>query len=273
MRSHISMVLLVLLVGCGSRPDYVATPFFSEAAFREVHTRMGENAVRAVLGYPASRFGPVEVPGNGSKMTWHYTVPASGEPPLQFHSFDVTFGPDGLVSSKLICEASWQESDGVKDSVEAVRQSRRRLGDVVLTRPDGSTNVLRASNPGLYVVLLDGDGTDGPRLNAGPAWLAEALPGLVKTGAVAGVLHFYVGQRSLGYGGLTRNLSAETARDCYLDADPELHRTVWDSTSGLLLYKAGEIWSVPAITTSNGHLAAEDQKWLVQRLGATSSTR
>ncbi len=86
---------ILLLGGCGSRPDYVAPPFFSEAAFREVRPGLTEDAVRTLLGYPVSRFGPVEVPGQVTKIKWNYTVPASWEPPLRFHCFEVTFGPDG----------------------------------------------------------------------------------------------------------------------------------------------------------------------------------
>jgi hypothetical protein len=78
----VSVLIVLLLGGCGARPDYVATPFFSEAAFRNVHAGMSEDGVRALLGYPASRFGPVEVPGKGAKIKWDYAVPASWEPPL-----------------------------------------------------------------------------------------------------------------------------------------------------------------------------------------------
>jgi hypothetical protein len=262
------LLAILLLGGCGSRPDYFAPPFFSEASFREVHPGLNEAAVRGLLGYPVSRFGPVEVPGKGSKIAWHYTVPASWQAPLRFHNFEVTFGPDGLVSGTLTCEASWAEGEGASDFIQAVQQCRRSIGDIVLRRPDDSTNGLRASQPGLYVLLLDGDVTHGPRLNPGPSWLADALPELLQKGTIAGVKHLYVGHNPEAYGQLVRNLPAETARECYVDTEPEFKPTVWDRDSRLLLYKAGGMWSVPGITTVNGDLVAEDQKWLVHRLGA-----
>src|SRR5512139_3613050 len=107
----VSVLVVLLLGGCGSRPDYVATPFFSEAAFRNVRPGMTEDEVRNLLGYPASRFGPVDVPGKGPKITWDYTAPASWEPPLRYHAFSVSLGPDRLVSSLLTCEASWEAAD------------------------------------------------------------------------------------------------------------------------------------------------------------------
>jgi hypothetical protein len=262
------LLAVLLLGGCGSRPDYVASPFFSEAAFREVHPGMDGRAVRGLLGYPVSRFGPVAVPGKGSKIAWHYTVPVSSQTPMRFHSFEVTFGRDGLVSGTLTCEASWAEGEGASDSIQAVQQCRRSIGDIVLRRPDGSTNWLHAGQPGLYVVLLDGDGSHGPRLNRGPNWLADALPELLQKGTIAGVKHLYVGHNPEAYGQLVRNLPAETAQECYVDTEPEFKPTVWDRDSRLLLYKAGGMWSVPGITSANGDLVAEDQKWLVHRLGA-----
>src|SRR5512136_2228454 len=93
------LLAVLLLGGCGSRPDYVTTPFFSEAAFRTVRPGMTEAEVRALLGYPASRFGPLEDPVKGTKNTWQYAVPASWQPPLRFHDFNVTFGSNRLVSS------------------------------------------------------------------------------------------------------------------------------------------------------------------------------
>ncbi len=263
------LVLFVLVVaGCGSRPDYVAPPFFSEAAFRDVHPGLSGGAVRALLGYPVSRFGPVEVAGQGSRTRWHYSVPRSSEAPMRFRNFEVTFGSDGLVSGTLVCEASWEESDGASDSIEAVQQCRRSLGDLFLTRPDGSTNVLHASDRALYILLLDGDVTEGPRLNPGPLWLSEALPELRQKRIIAGVKHLYAGHRHDAYVELVRKLSAETAQECYTDTQPEIKRTVWDKDSGWLLYEAGEIWSLPGITGLNSDLVAEDQKWLVHRLGA-----
>ena len=136
-----------------------------------------------------------------------------------------------------------------------------------LPEPYNNLAVLRADNPGLYVILLDHDVTDGPRLNAGPAWLAEALPELVQQGTITGVKHLYVGHRHQDYRELVRNLPADRARECYLESEPEIQLTVWDRSSRLLLLKTGDIWSVPGITSSNGDLAAEDQKWLVHRLG------
>lgn len=268
-RLQCPLVLVILLLGgCGSRPDYVAPPFFSEAAFRQVHPGQSADAVRALLGYPVSRFGPIEMPGKGSKVVWNYAVPGSSEPPLRFRGFEVTFGPDGRVLGTLTCETTWEESDGVKDSVQAVQQCRRKIGDLVLTRPDGSTNRLHAGQPGLYVLLLDGDVTDGPRLNGGPEWLADALPGLLEKGTIAGVKHFYIGHSPEAYGELLGHLPAEVARECYANAEPEFELTVWDKTSRMLLYKAGHLWSVPGITSVNGELVAEDQQWLVHRLGA-----
>ena len=41
---------MILLGGCGSLPDYVAPPFFSEAAFRDIRPALSEGAVRAILG-------------------------------------------------------------------------------------------------------------------------------------------------------------------------------------------------------------------------------
>jgi len=233
---------------------------------------MSEDGVRALLGYPASRFGPIEVPGEGPKIKWEYAVPASGNPPLRFHSFSVTFGPDRLVSGTLACEASWEWYDTVRQTIEAVQQCRRKIGEVVLTRPDGSTNLLRAGDPSLYVILLDGDASAGPRLNLGPAWLGEAMPDLLQKGSIAGVKHLYVGHRPEDYEQLVKDLPPETARECYLYAAPEFNFTVWDVNSRMLLYKAGTNWSVPpGVYVLNGDLAAgaaEDLKWLFRRLGA-----
>ncbi len=264
-----SALLLAILLcgGCGSQVDYIAPPFFSENAFREVRPGLKQAAVRDLLGYPVFRFGPVEVPGKGFKITWNYALPASWEPPVRCRSFAVTFGPDGLVSSTLSCETSWEATDGTRDSIHAIQQCRRRLGNLVLTRPDGSTNMLFATQPGLYVLLLDGDGADSARLNPGPNWLEEALPGLLQNRTIAGVKHLYIGHRPESYGELVGRLPAQTARECYVSAEPELTLTVWDKDSRLLLYQAGAIWSVPGITSNNGELAAEDQKWLVHRLG------
>ena len=265
----VSVLAVLLLGGCGSRPDYVATPFFSEAAFREVHAGMSEDEVRALLGYPVSRFGPIEDPVKGTKNTWQYTVPASWEPPLRFHTFDVTFGSNRLVSGTLTCESSWEESDGVRQSIEAVKQWRREIGDMALIRPDESTDVLRASDSGLYVILLDGDAMDGPSLSAGPAWLEDALPELLQKRTVAGVKHLYVGHRAADFGELVKDLPPEAARECYLEAAPEFSPTARDSDSRLVLYQAGRIWSVPAIYhDSNADLQVDDQKWLIHRLGA-----
>ena len=267
----ISLLVVLLVGGCGARPDYVATPFFSEAAFRNIRPGMSEDGVRTLLGYPASRFGPIDDPtgAKGPKITWNYAAPASWEPPLRFHDFSVTFGPDRLVSGTLTCEASWEWHDGVRQSIEAVQQSRRKIGDVVLTKPDGSTNVLRASDPGLYVILLDRDVSEGPRLNSGPAWLGEAAPELLRKGSIAGIKHFYMGHRPADYEELVKELSPETARECYLDAEPEFNFTVWDLGSRMVLYKTGTIWSVPpgVYAFANGDLAADDQKWLILRLG------
>lgn len=265
----VSVLAVLLFGGCGSRPDYVTTPFFSEAAFRSIHPGMTEDEVRALLGYPASRFGPIEDPVKGTKNTWQYAVPAFWEPPLRFHDFSVTFGSNRLVSSTLACEASWQESPGARQSIEAVQQCRRKIGDMALIRPNGSTNELRASDSGLYVIFLDGDAMAGPRLSAGPAWLAEALPEFLQQGTVAGIKHFYVGHRAVDYGELVKDLPPETARECYLESAPEFSPTARDSDSRLVLYKAGSIWSVPAIyPDGNADLAVDDQKWLIHRLGA-----
>jgi len=265
----VSVLVVLLLGGCSSRPDYVATPFFSEAAFRNVRPGMTEDEVRNLLGYPASRFGPYEDPVKGTKTDWNYTVPASWEPPLGFHTFDVTFGSNRLVSGTLTCEGSWEESDGVRQFTEAIQQCQRKVGDLALIRPDGSTNVLRASGSHLYLILLDSDVSDGPRLNAGWAWLGEALPELLQQGTVAGVKHLYVGHRAEDYGELVKDLPPETARECYLEAEPEFSPTAWDSGSRLVLYKAGSLWSVPAILSGpKGDLAVDDQKWLIHRLGA-----
>ena len=61
----------------------------------------------------------------------------------------------------------------------------------------------------------------------------------------------------------------ETARECYLEAAPEFRPTARDSDNWLVLYKAGTLWSVPAIYLgANAGLAVDDQKWLIQHLGA-----
>ncbi len=268
-----SLLLVLLLGGCGSRPDYLAPPFFSETAFREVRPGMDESGVRALLGFPLSRFGPVEVPGQTRKLVWHYAVPRSAQPPMRFHDFEVTFGPDRLVSGTLTCEASWEPSDGAAESIQAVAHCRRRVGNFILTRPDGSTNILRAAQPGLHLFLLDGDVTDGPRLSPGPNWLVEALPELLRKKTIAGVKHLYIGHRHDGYEELVRTLPTQTARECYVATDPEITLTVWDKDSRLLMYKAGELWSVPGITMRNGDLVSEDHRWLVHRLGDEPAPR
>ncbi len=262
-----SLLLVLLFEGCSSRPDYLAGPFFSETAFRQVRPGLDESGVRALLGFPVSRFGPVEVPGQTRKLVWHYAVPRSSEPPMRFHDFEVTFGPDGLVSGTLTCEASWQPSDGAADSIQAVKHCRRRVGDLVLLRPDRPTNLLRATQRGLFLLLLDDDVTDGPTLNPGPKWLEESLPELLQKQTIAGVKHLYVGHRHEAYAKLVLNLAAEVGRECYEATEPELTLAVWDKDSRLLLYKAGDTWSVPGITMRNAELVAGDQRWLVHRLG------
>ena len=119
--------------------------------------------------------------------------------------------------------------------------------------------MLRASGSDLYLILLDRDASDGPRLNAGWAWLGEALPELLQQGTVAGVKHLYVGHRAEDYGELVKDLPPETARECYLEAEPEFRPTAWDSGSRLVLYQAGSLWSVPFILIgAQGDLAAYD---------------
>jgi hypothetical protein len=71
---------------------------------------------------------------------------------------------------------------------------------------------------------------------------------------------------------MVKELPPETARECYVQAAPEFRPTVRDLDSRLVLYKAGSIWSVPAIyPDGNAGLAVDDQKWLIHRLGTEDS--
>ncbi len=187
---------------------------------------------------------------------------------MRFRSFSVNLGADGRVIDTLACESSWAPSEGAQVRIQAVKQTRRNLGDLVLIRPDGSTNVLRATDSGTHVFLLDTDAGERPLLNAGPAWFAEATPGLFQKKQIASVRHLYLGHRTAEYERLLNQLRSEAARECYrfLDATPEFKPTVQDLDSRILFYRAGVLWSVPGTYGANAEAAAEDQKWLVERL-------
>ncbi len=264
--------LAALLTACGSRTDYTATPFFSEAAFRQVRKGMTQSEVRDLVGCPASRFGPVSDSVTGPRTRWEYSVPTSSKPPMRFKSFSVNFGPDGKVIDSLVCEASWEPSDGAEATIDAIRQSRRKLNDLVLIRPDGSTNILRATDPGLHVILLDRDAGTKPRLNPGPPWFVEAMPELFQKGKIAGIEHLYLGHYLSEYQQLIQALAPERARECYryLDAVAEFKPTVRDHDSLILLYKNGELWSLPGTYSAHAEAAAEDQQWLLHRLAEPS---
>jgi hypothetical protein len=270
-RVFIAFLLLVSFTGCGHQPEYACTPFFKEAGFAKVTPGMSEQDVRDLLGFPLSHFGPVpESPGSERfKVTWEYTIPASRETPLRFRVFSVEFGADRLVSAKTACEGTWEPSEGCRQSIEAVLQWRRKVGDVVLTRSDGSTGKLRESDPGLYVILFDSDCRSATcRINTGPEWFSSALPELLKNGTVAGVKNLYIGKHPDTYQKRVAALAPVSSGEYYLISTPELCLTVRDLDSRMLLYKAGTLWSVPAIYLQNAGLEADDQKWLIQRLGA-----
>ncbi len=260
-----------LVTGCGPRQNYSATPLFSQSAFRQVRKGMTHSEVRELLGCPASRFGPIADPVTGPRTRWEYTVPPAWEPPMRFRSFTVNFGPDGRVLDTLACEASWENSDGAQAAIQAIKQSRRKLGDIALIRPGGSTNVLHGTDPGLHVILIDRDAGAAPRLNRGPGWFFETMPELLRKGTIASVNHLYLGTHSQDYYQLIKELPVERARDCYLflDSTPEFKATVQDLDSAMLLYKSGELWSVPGTPIGpNAEAAIEDQKWLLHHLAA-----
>lgn len=264
------LLLLVCLGGCGGQPDYIATPFFSEAAFSKIAVGMSEDRVRDLLGYPVSRFGPTPVsPGSAhSKIAWDYTVPASWEPSYPYHVFTVTFGPDRLVLGTWAGKGQQEQGEGAKENIERVLRCRRNIGDVVLTGFKESPARLAAGDPGVHVILLDRDCPAGTcKINAGPEWFQDAAPALLQRGTIAGVKHVYIGKHPDRYQEMVKALAPGAAGECYLRTSPGLGVTVQDTDSQMLLYKMGTLWSVtPADGFPHAQLGADDQKWLIRRL-------
>ena len=261
------VLLLSLLGGCERHPQYSAAPFFSETGFSKVEVGMSENQVRDLLGYPVSRFGPIDPPA--STITWEYTAPASSKSPLQYQVFFIKFGKDGRVASKLTCSGTWEPHEGVPKTIEAIQKLRRKIGNVVLTGFEGVTGKLQESDPGIYVILLDGDCPAGIcQVNTGPKWFQETAPQLIEKEIITGIKHFYIGEKPDEYKNRVGSLLPDASNECYLSAQPVLDLTVMDLDSRILLYQAGILWTLPSTYGfTNVELAEDDQKWIIQKLG------
>lgn len=262
-------VILGALAACACAKvqiGYIAAPFFSEERFARVRPGMTDEQVRDLLGYPLSRFGPVL--GSG-RVDWMYAFPASVEPPIRYPNFEVSFSPEGTVLSVAVREAGMEDHASLSDRLHSEKNCVRDVGDLCLIRPDTTTDVLKATDPGLYVFLLDHDSVDeGPRsLNRGPDWFRDAVEGLLRDGTIKAVRHLYIGTHPARYAALVAGLPPEQARRCYLDTVPPVDLTNRDLDSCMLLFKAGRLYSVPVLYYTNLDDCIEDQKWLIRKLG------
>ena len=264
------LCVLITFAVCSSKPDYAATPFFSEEAFSRIEAGMSEDEVRDLAGYPVSRFGPVKISEDSSKTKtyWEYTVPSSCKEPLHFRGYSVTFSSDGIVTEVVVHDSTWEMHEGVQDSIEAVQRCRREIGDIIFKGFDDKTDTIKSSEPGVFVILLDIDcRMETCSINPGPDWFVSESPAMLESGKTAGIQHVYIGEHPDPYRELVDLQKKDEKTGFYLAAEPGLGLTVWELDGLMLICKNGTIWSVPGSAALEHRREREDdQKWLLNRL-------
>lgn len=264
---YVLAVCAVLVQACAKKPDYVATPFFSEEQFARVRPGMTGDQVRDLLGCPWDRFGPIEQ--DGGRVDWRYAFAADVTTgPVQYQQFEVQFESNGTVRKTHSARVGMDWSEGLADNLLAAQNLKRPVDDFHLIRADGTTEVLKTDDPRVHLILLSTDRPNGSiRMSSAPDWLAEEREALSRSGAVVAVEHFYIGENAAEFAKQVKQLGEEEeARNSFVNAKPVVRLTGRDLDVGMLLYKSGALYSMAPLFLDNHDDWLADQKWLVRKL-------
>lgn len=282
--TNIILCLSLILAGCPNQTnnDYVASPGFSQEKFSEIHIGMTLQQVLDTLGPPLSVFGPIESSG---AFRLNFTCPtfqalshavSEGKNYVSYHSYSVKFSKDCLVIGKTSCKANLQRHEGLEQSIHANMNYQHQIGNLTFTSQNGVSIVLDSNDPSLHIILLDKDCPNGRcSINSGPFWLQTSMQDMINNRTIKGVKHLYIGDHTGVYLEHSSLISDSKIDGFFIQTKPVIELTARDKDSGILLYKAGMLHSVPFIRLApneNGQLIPYEidilvQQWIINKLG------
>jgi len=230
--------------------NWSAPPFFNKAGFARITPGMTADEVRDAIGYPLSRYSVV---GREDESRWEFTTVAYNSA-SSYNSYTVVFS---RTSGKVLrTEKQGVITDGV---LPRPVWSMTIEGDFTLTASDGSSKVLRKSDPNTYLIVPYSDGYKTIERSVGVTTEhIQRLTGSLKPGGVE-VLHLYSGRRSEEFSAYVSEFFTATSPS--VPRDPSYYGFV---------YKAGEVYFLPLVYSgSNADVWRQDQEWLVKKLSSS----